>query len=155
MDWPCTSLKTVNVQERKVQSFKLKLPPRFVPVASIEKRREASTGKAGSVSRSLAAHSLPARKTSSITRGAVHRSRRTPWPEPSLRVSSRSIDDAPPAPSRESLGFIQNLDSGDRRIIHDWFKGKIQLPLRTGFLVTKGLSHLVEVPALFENIEVV
>src|ERR1035441_8121915 len=71
-------------------------------------------------------------------------------------LSSNGLTMRPSATSKcTSRGFVQNLDSGDSRIVHDWFKGKIQLPLRTGFQVTKGLSHLVEVPTFPEDIEVV
>jgi hypothetical protein len=30
------------------------------------------------------------------------------------------------------MGFVQNFDSGDGRIVRDGFKGKIQLALRAG-----------------------
>src|ERR1017187_1639756 len=56
---------------------------------------------------------------------------------------------------RASLGFVQNLDSGDGRIVHNWFKGKIQLPLRIGFQVTIGFRVLVEASGFPEDIEVV
>ncbi len=40
---------------------------------------------------------------------------------------------------RISLGFVQNLDPGDGRIVHDWFKDEVQLPLRNGLQMTEGL----------------
>ena len=37
-----------------------------------------------------------------------------------------------------SMGFVQNFDSGNGRIVRDGFKGKIQLPLRCGLQVMEG-----------------
>jgi len=65
---------------------------------------------------------------------------------PSRRRDTTSIDRIRAGPQRRKtrlLGFVQNLNSRDSRVIHDWFKGEIQLPQRTWFYVMKGLGELV------------
>ena len=65
---------------------------------------------------------------------------------PAGEETSTSIDRTRAGPQRRKthlLGFVQNLNSRDSRVIRDWFKGEIQLPHRAWFYVMKGLGEFV------------
>ena len=55
----------------------------------------------------------------------------------------------------ELLGLVQNLDSGDRRIVDDRFECKVQFSLRAGLYVPEGLADLMKSSHFLVYIEVV
>src|ERR1043165_1902787 len=53
-----------------------------------------------------------------------------------------------------SVGFVQNFNSRNGRIVHDRFKSHVQFSLWAGFQMMEGLCDLVQTSGFLENIEV-